>query len=728
SATTEVVAHKITGADLVDPEKKSNNLSRNYGHIIGREKEKAAVISMLAGGSTRLLTLTGIGGTGKTRLSQAVGLDVLPDFADGVFFVELSGVTQPDLVAATIASTLGIKDTGGRPVIELLKDHLRDRQMLLVIDNFEQVIDAGVHLAELLSECERLKILVTSRVLLHLSVEREMTVPPLTPPSDGSGSLEEIRSNDAIKLFVQRAVSAKPGFELNEANAATVGAICTKLEGLPLAIELAAARIKILNPEGILKRLEDRLSFLTGGPRDLPARQRTMHGAVDWSYELLTAAEKTLFRKLSVFAGGFRLDAAEALFPNDPYGGFGDVSVLDLVTSLVNQSLLIQRPEWHGEPRFQMLDVVRDFAAASLESAGQTDATRAEHAGYFLSLAERAEPFLQAARSAEWLDRLEEEDDNIRAAMQWSLENDPQNAVRLAVALRNFWLLHSHLGEGYRWLKAALECGGEPPAEMRFKLMNGLGLASRFRGDLDTARKAYENGLAAGKEAGDKQGIAVSSRGLGLVAMQQGDIAASEAYFESGLVISRELDDKFGIALSLSFLGDHARTRGDYKKARPFFEEALVRFSELDNKSAAADAMNNLAAAAFGLDDFPAAEFHFTQALTLANTLGNKMTISYSLDGFAALAVESGELERAGRLAAAADTLRESIGYKIEPAEMRFRESYLEKLRSAMRAEALEAATAAGNKLRPENAVAEALDRTQKQAGRELHESETVSN
>lgn len=703
SATTEIVLNKATGADLESLTTRSNNLFRHYGSIIGREKEKGTIIELLISDDVRLVTLTGIGGTGKTRLAQATALKLLPAFADGVFFIELSAVDQPDLVCSTIASQLGIKDTGGRPVMDLLKDHLRERQMLLVIDNFEQVIEAGPQLAELLSACNRLKMLVTSRVVLHLSNEREVMVPPLSPPDSTALSFERLRANDAVALFIERAAAAKPTFKLTEENAKVVADICTRLEGLPLAIELAAARIRMLNPEGILLRLDDRLRFLTGGPRDLPARQRTMIGAIDWSYDLLTTGEKRLFRRLGVFAGGFRLDAAEVLSAeaNDRFG------VLDSLTSLVDQSLLLQREQPNGEPRFHMLDVVRDYASSSLETAGEKEQARSEHAEYYVSLAEQAEPFLQAAKSADWLDRLEEEHDNIRAAMQWSLENNPSIAVRLAVSLRNFWLLHSHLGEGYRWLKAALERGGDQPAHLRFKLMNGLGLAARFRGDLDTARKAYDDGLAAGKEAGDKQGIAVSSRGLGLVAMQQSDFPASEKYFESGLEISRELDDKFGTALSLSFLGDLARTKGENAKARPMFEEALACFKALDNKSAAADSLNNLAAAEFGLCDFQAAARHFGEAVRIAYALGNKMTISYSLDGFAALAIEAGDAQKAVRLSAAADALRDSIGYKIEPAELRFREAYLDRVGEALEPDEINAESARGRELTPEQAIDE---------------------
>jgi tetratricopeptide (TPR) repeat protein len=331
-----------------------------------------------------------------------------------------------------------------------------------------------------------------------------------------------------------------------------------------------------------------------------------------------------------------------------------------------------------------MLDVVREYAGNALEAAGEFESTSRAHAEYFVSLGEKAEPFLQAAQTAEWLDRLEDEHDNLRAAMQWSLSNDPAMAVRLAVAVRNFWLLHSHLSEGYRWLKAALEGGGEPPPELRFKLMNGLGLAARFRGDYETARKAYADGLTAGKEAGDKQGVALSSRGLGLVAMQLGDAKAAREYFESGLAISRELNDKFGISISLSFLGDLARTEKDFTRARPLFEESLALFRELDNKSAVSDALNNLGSACLVEGNLLLAKQHFAEAANLAFDLGNKMTISYSLDGFAALALEDGDLDRSAQLFGAAHALRESIGYKIEPAEEIFRNIYLERLRSSM--------------------------------------------
>jgi non-specific serine/threonine protein kinase len=708
-APTELAMRNTAGPDHENTGRRTSNL-RSYGsNIIGRRGEISDLTHLLRDETVRLVTMTGIGGTGKTRLAHAVAETMLDEFADGVFMVELSSVVLPELVPATIAQPLGLQDAGGRPVMDILKDHLVDKHMLLVLDNFEQIVDAAPQIAELLAAAPDVKVLVTSRFLLRITAEREYVVPPLSPPPDDStSSFENLSRNDAVRLFAERARLADPRFELTEQNVRSVAEICLRLEGLPLAIELASARARVLSPAAILSKLDSRLKFLTGGPRDLPERQRTMQGAIDWSFDLLTDEEKSMFRMLSVFSGSFSVDAAEAVCIGDGIGP--EISVIDAIASLLDKSLLRRLEGQGGEHRFGMLEVVREYARDALVSAGGHDSTRRRHAEYFVSLGEKAEPFLQAAHSAEWLDRMEDEHDNLRAAMQWSLQYDPTMAVRLAVAARNFWLVHSHLSEGYRWLKAALESGGDPPAELRFKLMNGLGLAARFRGDYETARKAYSDGLAAGQEAGNKHGVALSSRGLGLVAMQQGDTAEAREFFESGLAISRELDDKFGVAISLSFLGDLARTEKDHARARPLFEESLELFRILDNKSAVSDALNNLGAACFGEGEFGRAKKYFAEAANIALDLGNKMTISYSIDGFAALALENGDLNRAARLCGAAEALRESIGYKIEPAEEIFRTAYVDRLRSQMSSGDFEDSFATGKTTAPEHALAMAFE------------------
>ena len=711
SATTEFALPKLTGDELESGHARPNNLSMAYRPIIGRESEITEILRLLRREDIRLVTLTGIGGTGKTRLAQTIARNSLPDFTGGVFFVELAAVTRPDLVIATIAQPLGVKDEGGKPISDQLKERIGDEQMLLVLDNFEQVVDAAPQVAELLSACNGLKILVTSRLLLRVQAENEFIVPPLPAPAEvAESTFEDIENNASVRLFVERARAAKPHFQLTGDNAGDVAAICSRLEGLPLAIELAAARIRILSPGEILAKLANRLTLLTGGPRDLPERQQTMSAAVEWSYDLLTDHEKELFRRLAVFVGGFRLGAAQFIATGrGPDEDSLSNQALNSVTSLVDHSLLLQRDLPGGESRFRMLEVVRDFALRQLIAAGEEGAIRKEHAAHFVLLAEEAEPYIQAAQSAEWLDRLEEEHDNIRAAIIWALENDMSMAFRMAAAVRNFWILHSHLSEGYGWLKATLEADEEPPLSLRFKLMNGLGLAARFRGDYETAHRAYERGYAAGIEAGDKKGTAIAGRGLGLVAMQQGDFAASRIFFESGLAISRELDDKFGIAITLSFLGDVSRTENDYAAAQPLYRESVELFREIDNKSALCDALNNLGAAYAAVGDAEKAERAFREALETARKLGNKITISLSIDGFAALAASRNDNDHAAMLAGAAESVRDSIGYKIEPAERAFRERYLDPVRTGLSKDKFDECTAVGRAMTIDAAIEEAL-------------------
>ena len=685
-----------------------SNLTEDYTPIVGREKEIAEIKNLLLQTDVRLLTMTGIGGTGKTTLSKAAARELLAEFPDGVFFVELAGIKNPELVASTIGQPLGVKEAGGKPVLETLKDYLREKCILLVIDNFEQVVSAAPDIAELISVAQRLKILVTSRSLLHLSAECEFIVPPLAVPENPAEiSLSELSKYEAIRLFVERARSVKPHFELTAENAGSVTDICTRLDGLPLAIELAAARVKILSPQAILPRLENRLKLLTGGARDLPARQQTMRGAVEWSYDLLDEDEKVLFRRLSVFAGGFQLEAAEAVGDSDSL----QIEVIDGVTSLIDNSLIIQKEQPDGEMRFRMLEVVREYALESLNVNDESEAMCRRHAAYFLALGEEAEPHLRGSESVKWLDRLEEEHDNLRAALRWTLENDTKTAARLAAAIRLFWFLHSHLTEGHGWLKAALESGTDAAtADVRFKLLNVLGTLARFQGDYETARAAYEEGLAVGRAANDLHQISEASGGLGLVIYQQGDSATARKFIAEGLEISRQLDDKFGIVATLNSLGDIARTAGDDAAARPLFEEALAISRKLGRKQFVSTILTNLGAVTHSEGDFAAARSHFAEALEMAQELGNRIAISYSLDGFAALAAESGEPELAAKLAGAAEQLRETVGFEIEPADRRFRESYFSKLRAALTESVFAAAYQQGRKLKTEEAIALALN------------------
>ncbi len=676
-ATTEF-AGVITGKDLLERNARPNNLSGDLPRMVGRERETAEILELLRDPANRLITMTGIGGTGKTRLSRAVAEAALADHSDGVFFVELSTVADPQLVAAAVAQPLGIRDEGSRPVAELLTGFLREKQLLLVLDNFEQVAEAASLIGELLLACPRLKILITSRFLLRLSAEVEYIVPPLAMPLGGASAAQD---NEAVSLFIERAAAAKPAFKPTEENLPIIADICRRLDGLPLAIELAAARIRILSPQAILAKLANRLNLLSGGTRDLPARQQTMRGAVEWSYQLLEPAEQALFRRLAVFNGGFRMEHAESLVADRSDLSSGP-EVFELISSLLDKSLLLSRNADLDEIRFSMLEVVRDFAFEELAANGEFAATSGRHALLFTELAEYAEPFVQAAQSAEWLDRLAEENANLSSAMRWAVEHDALLAVRLATSLRNYWLLHGHLNEGFRWLRAALDLAESDAQQL--KLLSGLGLAARFKGDLETAAEAYRRGLELGRRNDDKKGIALSLRGSGLVDLQRGDVRSAEENFSLGLAISRELKDDFGIAISLSFLGDVYRTEGRYAEAIPLFTESVELFRKVDNKSAVSDALNNLATAEFSQGDLANAEGHLRSALEIAGELGNKITLSFSLDGFAALAAKLGEYERAAYIAGAADYLRRSIGYQIEPAERAFRDSYIADLTAKM--------------------------------------------
>lgn len=706
TAPTESNNIPATDHDRAAPKTAPNNLTAAYSPIIGRSHEISEICGLLLQPENQLVTMTGIGGTGKTTLSRAVARNLLEQFEHGVFFIEMANVTRPEVVAATIAQPLGLREEGGKPLIDYLKDYLSDRKMLLVIDNFEQVVEAAPQVGELIAAAPELKILVTSRELLRLTGEIEYQVPPLDLPNIDDSSFEELSSNEALMLFAARARNAKPAFSLTPDNIADAVAICSRLEGLPLAIELAAARVKLLSPGALLSRLENRLDLLTGGSRDLPERQRTMRGAVAWSYDLLTEEEKAGFRELSVFSGGFRIEAADRICSEQK-----GTSLLDIIGSLIDKSLIVQKDLSDGESRFRMLDVVREFALEMLNAEGEGQSIQRRHADFFAELAETAEPQLQGAESERWLARLEEDHDNMRAALNWSLVKAPETGIRLVVALRNYWLVKSHLTEGFGWLKAASEAGFDPPASLRFKLLNGLGLAARFRGDFETAKNAYEKGLNAGIEAGDRPGTALSNRGLGLVSMQQGDLAAARLYFDAGLAISRDLNDRYGIAMSLSFLGDLARTEGRYEDARPQFEEAVELFRGLENRTAVSDALNNLGAALVCLGQVTEAEDCFAKALDSAKGLSNRITISCSLDGFAAIAAHSGEFEKAARFSGAAEGLRELVGYKIEPAEARFRELYLSKLRDKMPGSALAIRLNAGRELPLDVIIDEALSK-----------------
>jgi predicted ATPase len=464
------------------------NLPSPATPLVGRIDDVERVVALLGRDDVRLVTLTGPGGVGKTRLAIAVGEGLAPTFRDGAWFVRLAPIRDPDLVIPTIAKTLGIRDEGSLPQVDRLHSFLRNKHLLLVIDNVEHVIDAAPELAELLTHGSGVKMLATSRTVLHLSGENEFLVEPfLTPPQDSLVSVDEVESFSSVQLFAQRAAAAKLGFELTDQNAAAVAAICARLDGLPLAIEIAAARTKLLPPAALLSRLEKRLPLLTSGAGDLPARQQTLRGTIAWSYDLLSPDEQQVFRRLSVFVGGWTIKAAEAVAVQSVGDGVGG-DLFEVLSRLVDQSLIRQGEGPDGEPRFGMLETIREFATEELATVGEVDTVAAAHLAHFVNLTEAVATSDSATDQRIWRTRLDVERDNIRAAFDWALaQADPRVSLQLAITMADFLRMRGELSEARYWLKRALAVSSESDAR-RAEALGWAATLAGFQGDLEAAR------------------------------------------------------------------------------------------------------------------------------------------------------------------------------------------------------------------------------------------------
>jgi predicted ATPase/class 3 adenylate cyclase len=559
------------------------NLPSKLTTFLGREGEIQEIASLL--GSTRLLTLSGPGGTGKTRLSIQVAARLIDRYPDGVYFVDLSSITQPEIVASTIAQELGLPDRGGRDPMERLADHLRDRRVLLVLDNFEQVLDAAPVVADLLAGAPGLAVLVTSRSALHVYGEREYPVPPLKVPDPKNlPPLAALTQYEAVALFIERATAVLPGFHVTNENAPALAEICVRLDGLPLAIELAAARIRVLNPQAILARLEHRLGLLSSGARDLPARQQTLRGAIAWSYDLLDEAERTLFSCMSIFVGGAALEMVEGLC-----AARVDADLFDTLASLVDKSLVRQEETSGGVPRYHMLETIREFAVERLEDSGGAAELREQHANLFRGFAERARPELMGSDSGRWLDAVELEHGNLRASIAWALEHDAETALRLVTALWRFWQRRGYLVEGLERARAAIALPDAAEHDDRIgPALEAVGGLAYWIGDHKTSTEMYERSLELARRHGDRAAEADALYNLSFTYYyspdQSGELAeTARRTTEQALELYRELGNRHGEALALWALANtwfgmfsepiqtHARDLG--AQALAIFEE-----------------------------------------------------------------------------------------------------------------------------------------------------------
>lgn len=684
-----------------------SNLPAQLTSLIGREREIAEVKRLLA--EHRLLALTGSGGCGKTRLALAVAFEVVQEFDDGVWLVELASLSDPDLVPQAVASTLGVREVQDRPLTETLSKHLGFRKMLLVLDNCEHLVESCAALANtLLRACPNLRILVTSREALGIAGERAWLVPSLSlPGSQNLPPLEELAHYEAVRLFVERAAAAASTFELTERNAPAVAELCQRLGGIPLAIELAAARVRVLSVEQIASRLDHCFSLLTGGSRMALPRHRTLRATIDWSHDLLSEKEKALFRRLSVFAGGFTVEAAEKVCGGE---GIEREEVLDLLTRLVDKSLVLVA-ERDGEARYRLLETVRQYGWEKLSESGEVEAVRWHHARFFLALAEEVEPKINTADRRLWLGRLEVEHDNLRAALRWTANaGETETGLRLGGALFWFWLHSGYWSEGRRWLEGALT-GTSARTAARAKVLYGAGVLAWAQGDHATARSRLEESVAIWRELGDEQDIAYALHFLGLAVLGQGEPVRARSLAQESVEIFRKGEDEFGLAQSLSTLGLVIMAQGeDYALASSLQEESVAISRKTGDYWVLSLALRNLGFAAFRQGDYDRAVALFKESLAVLRQLGEKFFTTRSLEYLAAVLAMSGDHGRAARLFGAGEALREEIGAAVLPFYQVDYDHGVAVAQAQLGEEAFAAAWAQGRAMTPEQAIEYALE------------------
>jgi predicted ATPase/class 3 adenylate cyclase len=667
---------------LKTPNSRSDSLPVQPTPLIGRELEVATIKQLLRHVDVRLVTLTGPGGTGKTRLGIQVASELRDVFVDGIWFVSLASISDPMLVIPTIGQVLGIREAVGQPLSAHLAEVLQRKRVLLLLDNFEQVIGAASRVADLLTSCSSLKVLVTSREILHVRSEQEFAVPPLELPDPSHlPELAALARTSSVALFLRRAQAVKPEFRLTTTNARAVAEICVRLDGLPLAIELAASRMKLLSPQVLLARLGRRLTMLIGGPRDVPTRQQTLRNTIEWSYQLLNAWEQRLFRRLCVFVGGCTLQAAEAVCTgSDDWLG----QALDGIASLIDKSLLQQMEQIEEESedlRLVMLETLREYGLEALTANGEEEDARQAHADYFLQLAEEAEPALKGPLLVAWLERLEWEHDNLRSALQWTLEGGrAEMALRLGTALERFWVVRGHRNEGLGFLERALAGSAGVATDIRAKALLATARLAFMQSNYDQGEVLAQESLALFRRLGDRRGIALSLDRLGMAAWRRGDFRAARVLMEEDLALFREVGDQDRIAWSLFTLGLLNNKQGEYTRACALFEGSLTLFRELGNKRGIAASLTQMAGTLFVSQGNQAMISPMLQeGLSLDREVGDKegMAVSSLLLGWIAL--------KQGDVATARTRVEESmVLYK----EMEHREGMAESLCMLGRVEA----------------------------------------